>query len=84
MAVPTAVTTGSDGTFEFSMLYPRQYGNWTKVRLTATTSVAGTESSDSVIFWLPVLADDLEDSSTPPPGTPSPFGYVTGDCSTTD
>jgi hypothetical protein len=84
VSVPPAVTTGANGTFEFDVIYPRQYGNWTRVRLSATTSVAGTESSDSVIFWLPVAAADMTNQNTPPPGTPSPFGYVTGDCSSTD
>lgn len=84
VSVPTTVTTSADGTFEFSVIYPRQFGNWTRVRLSATTSVAGTESSDSVIFWLPVAAGDLTNANVAPPGMPSPFGMVTGDCSTTD
>ncbi len=84
VSVPTTVTTGADGTFEFSVIYPRQFGNWTRVRLSASTSVAGTESSDSVIFWLPVAAADLTNPNVAPPGMPSPFGMVTGDCSTTD
>ncbi len=84
VSVPTTVTTGASGTFEFSVIYPRQYGNWTRVRLSATTSVAGTESIDSVTFWLPVAAADLTNANVAPPGMPSPFGMITGDCSTTD
>lgn len=84
VAVPSSVTTGADGTFEFSVIYPRQYANWVRVRLTASSSVAGTESSDSVVFWLPIAAADVQNQAVPPPGMPSPFGMVTGDCSTTD
>lgn len=83
-SVPSSVTTGSDGTYEFDIIYPKQYANWVKVRLTATTSVAGTESSDSAVFWLPIASDDVSDQNTPPPGMPSPFGLVTADCHSTD
>jgi hypothetical protein len=84
VSVPTTVTTGADGTIEFSVIYPKQFANWVRIRLTATTSVAGTESSDNAVFWLPIATADLTDKDTAPPGTPSPFGRVTGDCTTTD
>jgi hypothetical protein len=82
-SVPATVTTGADGTFEFDVIYPMEYGNWVRVRLQASTSVAGTESIDQVNFWLPVAADDLSSTNKAPPGMPSPFG-VTADCTTTD
>jgi hypothetical protein len=72
------VTTGADGTVQFSIIYPKEFANWVYVRLTATTTVQGTESHDEVEFWLPVLADDVKDEDTPPPGQVSPFG--TGAC----
>lgn len=78
-SVPQAVTTGADGTFEFTITYPRQFANWVHVRLTAGTAVAGTESIDKQDFWLPIASNDLGgNESTPPPGAVSPFG--TGPC----
>ena len=75
VAVPSNVTTGTDGTFEFSVIYAETYANWVRVRLTASTSVAGTESSDSVVFWLPASSDDMDTSDAPPGGQlNSPFG----------
>lgn len=80
---PTEVTTGADGTAEFSVLYPREYANWVKVRLTASDSVSGTEASHSVRFWLPVEGSALSDPTVAPPGTPSPFGSTSGLCTDT-
>ena len=76
VAIPSSVTTGVDGTFEFSIIYAETFANWVRVRLTASTTVAGTESSDTVFFWLPALASDMSDSTEAPPGgfTESPFG----------
>lgn len=76
VAVPTSVTTGADGTFEFSVIYAETYANWVRVRLTARTTVAGTESSDTVTFWLPASAADMNDTNNAPPGgnMSSPFG----------
>lgn len=82
-SVPAVVTTGPNGMVEFTIAYPRQYGNWVQVRLTAATTVAGTEASDRAIFWLPVAANDLTNENIMPPGSPSPFGMVTGDCTNT-
>lgn len=76
VAVPTSVTTGADGTFEFSIIYAETFANWVRVRLTASTTVAGTESSDTVYFWLPALQSDMSSTNNAPPGgfTSSPFG----------
>ncbi len=73
-SVPGTVTTGADGTFEFTVTYPRQFANWVRVSLTATTSVDGTESRDSERFWLSVAASDVSNQNTLPPGYISPFG----------
>ncbi len=76
VAVPSSVTTGADGTFEFSVIYAETYANWVRVRLTASTTVAGTESSDTVVFWLPASAADMNNTQNAPPGgnINSPFG----------
>ncbi len=77
-SAPAQVATGADGTFEFDILYPREFASWVEVRLTASTQVAGTESTDSVTFWLPIASEDTNDTNVLPPGVNSPFG-VTGD-----
>jgi hypothetical protein len=76
VSVPSSITTGADGTFEFDVIYAQTYANWVLVRLTASTTVAGTESSDSVVFLLPAAADDMNNTSNAPPGgnLNSPFG----------
>ena len=75
VAVPSNVTTGADGTFEFSVIYAETYSNWVRVQLTASTSVAGTESSDTVTFWLPASSPDMGTDDAPPGGQlSSPFG----------
>lgn len=78
----TTATTGSDGTFEFNVVYPRQYGSWVTVRLTAATGVAGTESQHSVTFRLGTSSTDTDDINIEPPGRYSPFG-VNNDCTST-
>jgi len=77
-AAPAQVTTGSDGTFEFDIFYAREFAMWVYVRLTASTQVAGTESNDTVWFWLPIAAADVIDPTIAPPGQFSPFGTQVG------
>ncbi len=76
VSVPSSITTGEDGTFEFSVIYAETYANWVRVKLTASTTVTGTESSDTVTFWLPALASDMDNTDSAPPGgsVVSPFG----------
>lgn len=73
-SVPSSVTTGADGTFQFLITYPKQFAQWVQVRLSASTTVDGTESIDVQDFWLPVAAAALGDENVAPPGATSPFG----------
>ncbi len=73
-SVPTSVTTGPDGTFQFLITYPKQFAQWVQVRLSASTTVDGTESIDVQDFWLPVAAAALTNEDIAPPGATSPFG----------
>ncbi|WP_420474799.1 Ig-like domain-containing protein [Noviherbaspirillum sp. ST9] len=77
--IPLSVTssgkTDATGTAVISILYPRDRGNWTDVRMSITGSVQGTEAIYTTsTYTLPVLATDLSDQSTAPPGSPSPYG----------
>lgn len=77
--IPLSVTssgkTDATGTAVISILYPRDRGNWTDIRMTVTGSVQGTEATYTTsTYTLPVLATDLTDQTTAPPGFPSPYG----------
>ena len=75
-AVPLSVTVGADGTFQFNIIYPQDRGNWVDVKLSARTTVSGTETRESVLFTLPISADDADNppGKTTPTGTVSPYG----------
>lgn len=79
-SVPSPIVTNSEGIAEFNVTYPQEYAYWAKVELTATATVAGTESSRSVSFILPGSADDFEDATSNPPGFVSPFGEENYGC----
>lgn len=80
-AVPLSVTVGADGTFQFNITYPQDRGNWVDVKLSARTTVSGTETRESVLFTLPISADDADNppGKTTPTGTVSPYG-IAADC----
>jgi hypothetical protein len=74
-SVTSSGTTDASGTAIISILYPKDRANWTAVRLTVRAQVAGTESTYQVApYWLPVLASDISDANTTPPGQFSPYG----------
>ncbi|OWW22331.1 Ig-like domain-containing protein [Noviherbaspirillum denitrificans] len=75
MTVTSSGKTDASGTAIVSILYPRDRGNWTDVRMTVTASVQGTEATYTTsTYTLPVLAADFADQATEPPGNPSPYG----------
>lgn len=73
-SVPSTASLNADGIAQFNITYPRSYSQWVRVRLRAIASVQGTETTSDAVFVLPVLADDVDDSGTIPPGQISPFG----------
>lgn len=74
VATPGLLTTGSDGTSNFQVIYPEDHANWVEVTLTARATVQGTEGSTSSTFVLPALGDYLSDPKHSPPGVVSPYG----------
>ncbi|HEV2268193.1 MAG TPA: Ig-like domain-containing protein [Steroidobacteraceae bacterium] len=71
-------TTDSGGTASLNIIYPKDHAYYVAVRLTATATVQGTQSSTSVDFWLPGLAADFNGgANTAPPGPTSPYGQAT-------
>ncbi len=70
--VGSATTTTGSATV--NLIYPRDHAYYVAVRLTATATVSGTQSSASTDFWLPGLAADFNTQTTAPPGPTSPYG----------
>lgn len=75
---PSPVTTDSTGTANVTIYYPEDHALWVQVLLTATATVAGTQTSTSTVFWLPILDTYLTNLSATPPGYFSPYGYGAG------
>lgn len=58
-AVPTTVTTGTDGVATFNLTYPKDSAIWTVVRIRASTIVQGSETVGQRIFRLFALQSDV-------------------------
>jgi len=71
---PGAVTTGTDGSATFDVQYPEDHGLWVTVRLTASATVQGTQTSTSATFQLPMLATYVNNIQQDIPGRISPYG----------
>ncbi len=72
-----SVVTSNGGSANFNIIYPKDHAYWVAVRLTATATVAGTQSNTSADFLLPGLASDYANKATSPPGQFSPYGLGT-------
>lgn len=71
---PSSITTNSIGFADFSVIYPKNYGNWVEMKITAQALVDGTESRTSELAILSIPAEDLTNADVVPPGFVSPFG----------
>lgn len=71
------VVTGASGFVNFNLIYPKNFAFWVTYQITATATVAGTESSYTFTYDLPGVSSDYTDSSVSPPGQTSPFGSAT-------
>ncbi|NGY04169.1 Ig-like domain-containing protein [Solimonas terrae] len=69
--VPSTVTLDSDGTGQFFVTYPKEFGEFVKVKIVGVAHVAGTETTESRAFWLRIAETDA-------PHLPdeSPYGTV--------
>lgn len=76
--------TNAEGRADFEIRYPLRYSNWVKVRFDASTSLNGSESTQSVNYRLPSLDSDLNISGnsliTPWIDNASPFGTGGATC----
>jgi len=77
---PSSVTvkavTDANGVATATVTYPQSFALWTRVRLTASVNVVGTEFQESTEFDLPILAADIADCEKSPPNPISPYGIA--------
>ncbi|TFV99577.1 Ig-like group 1 domain-containing protein [Oxalobacteraceae bacterium OM1] len=79
VSVTASSTTDANGQAKVSLTYPKDRGNWVEVQLTIRGTVSGTEATyQTAAYFLPVLATDLSDQNTPPPGNIADVSGVTG------
>lgn len=75
-----AVSPGSvqtvNGRATISLTYAESYAPWVQLRLTASTSVTGTESRTDAVFVVAGSAEDFSNQTNPPAGVVSPFGLT--------
>ncbi len=69
-----SATTANGGSAAVNLIYPKDHAYYVAVKLTATATVTGTQSSTSAVLWLPGLAADFNSQTTAPPGPTSPYG----------
>ena len=72
---PGAVQT-ANGRATVSLLYAESYAPWVRVKLTASATVAGTESRTDTEFIVAGSASDFSSKTIPPAGRVSPFGLA--------
>ena len=80
----TGGVTDANGTLLLHVTWPQDHAYYVGVRLIATATVQGTESTASADFVLPGLATDFNSASVGPPGPFSPYGFANSavnDCS---
>jgi hypothetical protein len=63
--LPSTVTTDANGLAKFNLTYLKQNANWITTRITAKTTVQGTESTTSLTFGLPSTVLDTQACTLP-------------------
>jgi hypothetical protein len=69
-----SAVTANGGTASVNLIYPKDHAYWVVVKLTATATVSGNQSSTSASFLLPGLSTDYTTATVSPPGRYSPYG----------
>lgn len=70
VSIPSSGTTDENGQVIINILYAKQFGAWVDVEVSVKAESAGSESSESQKFSLPVSAADLIVVASPPPSSP--------------
>jgi len=71
---PASVPTAGGGRATLSLIYAESFAPWVGVRLTASATVAGTESRRDAEFVVTGSSVDFSTEANPPAGVTSPFG----------
>lgn len=73
---PSTVTTDDSGFARFDLIYGEQYALWINSRIEARSTVGGTESVSSIVYFFEGLAADFTDAAVSPANRISPFGTI--------
>ena len=79
-AIDADASTDENGQALINLNYPKQYGAWVQLAISARGESSGTESVDSMNYWLSVSTEDRSTQGAPPPS--SPWG-VSANCGDT-
>ena len=74
-AIDADANTDDNGQALINLNYPKQYGAWVQLAISARGESSGTESVDSMNYWLSVSTEDRTTQGAPPPS--SPWGVST-------
>tara|TARA_A200000159_G_scaffold161358_1_gene183145 strand:- start:1281 stop:3503 length:2223 start_codon:yes stop_codon:yes gene_type:complete len=69
-AIDADANTDDNGQALINLNYPKQYGAWVQLTISARGESSGTESVDSMNYWLSVSTDDRTSQGAPPPSSP--------------
>lgn len=69
-AIDADADTDENGQALINLNYPKQFGAWVQLTISARGESSGTESVDSMNYWLSVSADDRSTQGAPPPSSP--------------
>ncbi|MFH7409956.1 hypothetical protein [Acinetobacter variabilis] len=69
--------TDSDGKFDFSIRYPKNYAQWLNVRVGASSTIATLPTRTTYDLGLPPLSTDYSTDGTTSPNEVSPYGTTT-------
>ncbi|WP_343621517.1 hypothetical protein [Acinetobacter proteolyticus] len=74
-------TTDAQGKFDFKVRYGRNYSNWLRVNLNASTTVSTKDNMTALSFVPPVAAEDVDDTDGKwRPDETSPYGQDISTC----
>lgn len=74
-------TTDAQGKFDFKVRYGRNYSNWLRVNLNASTTVSTKDNMTALSFVPPVAAEDVDDTDGKwRPDETSPYGQDFSTC----
>lgn len=77
LANTVTYVTDSEGKFDFSIRYPKNYAQWLNVRVGASSTIASLPTRTTYDLGLPSLSTDYSTDGTTSPNEVSPYGITT-------